>query len=397
MRKKAILVLMVAVVSMIGGLASCRGAEPVTSYKIGAILAQTGNYAGLGLQALEGIQVVVDEINDGGGINGIAVELVVYDDKSEATEAALVAKKLIEVDKVHVLLTCTTTSLSMSIVPVGNEAETPTVILSGTSLFDDQLGGWVFRPAGGETDYIVTTLDYVAQNMDVTKYATLIENSGYGQGGKVFLPQVSPSYNMTIVEEQYFDPGATDVAPQLTNIKNSEAQAIYIWGSSPTAAMAIKQAREMDISLPIIATPPQLDPRLLESFGQYYEMEPPVISVTAKMDVWQQLPDSDPDKAILREFGELYTERYGHPAAMWGVLGGQFMQFIEDGLKRANADPANLEEARSKIRDAFETTTDLDLLVASYSMSPEDHFGVILGKTKMVMVAFKDGQLVYLP
>ncbi len=397
MRKKAILVLMVAVVSMIGGLASCRGVEPVTSYKIGAILAQTGNYAGLGLQALEGIQVVVDEINDGGGITGIAVELVVYDDKSEATEAALVAKKLIEVDKVHVLLTCTTTSLSMSIVPVGNEAETPTVILSGTSLFDDQLGDWVFRPAGGETDYIVTTLDYVAQNMDITKYATLIENSGYGQGGKVFLPQVSPSYNMIIVEEQYIDPGATDVAPQLTNIKNSEAQAIYIWGSSPTAAMAIKQAREMGISLPIIATPPQLDPRLLESFGQYYEMEPPVISVTAKMDVWQQLPDSDPDKAILREFGELYTERYGHPAAMWGVLGGQLTQFIEDGLKRANADPANLEEARSKIRDAFETTTDLDLLVATYSMSPEDHFGVILGKTKMVMVAFKDGQLVYLP
>jgi len=397
MRRKAILVLMVAVVSMIGGLASCRGAEPVTSYKIGAILAQTGNYAGLGLQALEGIQVIVDEINDGGGINGIPVELVVYDDKSEATEAALLAKKLIEVDKVHVLLTCTTTSLSMSIVPVGNEAEVPTVILSGTSLFDDQLGDWVFRPAGGETDYIVTTLDYVAQNLDITEYAVLIENSGYGQGGKVFLPQVSPSYNMTIVEEQYFDPGAADVAPQLTNIKNSEAQAIYIWGSSPTAAMAIKQAREMDIPLPIIVTPPQLDPRLLESFGQYYEMEPSVISVTAKMDVWQQLPDSDPDKAILREFAELYTERYGHPAAMWGVLGGQLTQFIEDGLKRANADPANLEEARSKIRDAFETTTDLDLLVATYSMSPEDHFGVILGKTKMTMVTFKDGQLVLLP
>ena len=397
MRKKAILVLMVAVVSMIGGLTSCKGAEPVTSYKIGAILAQTGNYAGLGLQSLEGIQVIVDEINDGGGINGIPVELVVYDDKSEATEAALLAKKLIEVDKVHVLLTCTTTSLSMSIVPVGNEAEVPTVILSGTSLFDDQLGDWVFRPAGGETDYIVTTLDYVAQNLDITEYAVLIENSGYGQGGKVFLPQVSPSYNMTIVEEQYFDPGATDVAPQLTNIKNSEAQAIYIWGSSPTAAMAVKQAREMDISLPIIVTPPQLDPRLLESFGQYYEMEPSVISVTAKMDVWQQLPDNDPDKAILREFAELYTERYGHPAAMWGVLGGQLTQFIEDGLKRANADPANLEEARSKIRDAFETTTDLDLLVATYSMSPEDHFGVILGKTKMTMVTFKDGQLVLLP
>ena len=397
MRKKSFLLIVVAVVSISGGLLSCKTEEPVDSYKVGAILAQTGNYAGLGLQALEGIQVTVDEINDNGGINGIPLELLVYDDKSESTEAALVAKKLIEVDKVHVLLTCTTTSLSMSIVPLGNEEEVPTVILSGTSLFDDQLGRWVFRPAGGEADYIITTLDYVDENLDVEEYAVLLENSGYGQGGKVFLPQISPSYGMSIVEEQYFDPGATDVSPQLNNIKNSDAQAIYIWGSSPTAAMAVKQAREMGISLPIIVTPPQLDPGLLDSFGEYYAMEPSIISVTAKMDVWQQLPDSDPDKAILREFSELYTERYGHPAAMWSVLGGQLVQFIEDGLKRAEADPANLEEARNEIRDAFENTSNLDLLVATYSMSPEDHFGVVLGETKMTMVTFENGQLVLLP
>src|SRR4030042_1137023 len=192
MRKKSILVLMVAVVSMIGALTSCKGAEPVTSYKIGAILAQTGNYTGLGLQSLEGIQVMVDEINDGGGINGIPVELVVYDDKSEATEAALVAKKLIEVDKVHVLVAGTVTTVSMSIVPVGNEAEIPTVILSGTALLDDQLGNWVFRPMGEEPNYSTMILNYLSQDLGISKYATLIENSGYGQGGKVYLQQLSP-------------------------------------------------------------------------------------------------------------------------------------------------------------------------------------------------------------
>jgi len=384
-------------VCLIGGLVSCKKPEAVASYKIGVIASQTGNCAGLGIQSLEGMQVIVDKINEGGGINGIPVELVAYDDKSEATEAALTAKKLIEVDKVHVLLAGTITAVSMSIVPVANEAEIPAVILTGTSLFDDQLGYWVFRPAGAEADYIITALNYVTQNLDISKYATLIENSGYGQGGKIFLPQVSPGYNMTIVEEQYFDPGASDLTPQLTNIRNSEAQAIFIWGSSPTAAMAVKQVREMGIQLPLIVTPPQLDPRLLESFGQYYEMEPSVIAVTANIDVWQQLPESDPHKAICREFAQLYTEEYGHPPAMWNVLGGQLTQFIEDGLKRSKADPANLEEARVKIRDAFETTKDLDLLVASYTMSPEDHFGLILEKSKMIMVTFKNGQMVYLP
>ena len=397
MKKKVILVLMVVAVSMIGGLASCKGAEPVTSYKIGALVSQSGNYAGLGLQSLEGMQLIVDKINDGGGINGIPVELVVYDDKSEATEAALAAKKLIEVDKVHALVEGTVTALAMSIVPVANEAEIPAVIVSGTALLDDQLGDCVFRPMGAEDDYIITTLDYVSQNLDISKYATLIENSGYGQGGKVFLPQVSPSYNMTIVEEQYFDPGASDLTPQLTNIKNSEAQAIYIWGSSPTAAMAIKQAREMGILLPIIVTPPQLAPSLLESFGQYNEMEPSVIAITVKMDVWQQLPDSDRDKAICREFSELYIEKLGHPPAMWNILGAQEIMFIEDGLKRAKADPTNVEEARSQLRDALENTKNIRLLTGVYTMSPTDHFGLVYEKSAMTMVTFKDGEMVYLP
>ena len=109
----------------------------------------------------------------------------------------------------------------------------------------------------------------------------------------------------------------------------------------------------------------------------------------------QQISDSDPDKAMCREFAELYQVEYGHPPAMWSLLGSNMTQFIEDGLKRANADPSNLEEARSKIRDAFETTENLNILVGVYTMSPEDHFGGL--SEKMVLVTFKDGEMVYLP
>ncbi len=394
MSRKIIIVLMVAI-CLIGGLVSCKKPEPVASFKIGALVSQTGNYAGLGLQSLDGMQLIVDEINKAGGINGIPLELVVYDDKSEATEATLGAKKLIEVDKVHALVEGTVTALGMSVVMVANEAKVPTLILSGTALLDDQLGDWVFRPMGSEVDYILHNLNYLSQDLGISKYAALIENSGYGQGGKVFLPQLSPSYNMTIVVEQYFDPGASDLTPQLTNIKNSEAQAIFIWGSSPTASMAVKQAREMGILLPIIATPPQVSPGMVEAFGQHYEMEPSLVALTCKIDVWRQLSDSDPDKAMYREFNQLFTERYGHPPAMWNVLGAQLILFIEDGLNRAQADPANLEDARAKIRDAFENTKELDLLAGVYTMSSEDHYGGV--RNKMVLVTFKDGEMVYLP
>jgi hypothetical protein len=72
------------------------------------------------------------------------------------------------------------------------------------------------------------------------------------------------------------------------------------------------------------------------------------------------------------------------------------MYFVEDGLRRAKADPANLTEARQKIRDAFETTSDSDVLYGVYTMSSDDHFGFVYEKSKMTMVTIENGQLVLL-
>jgi branched-chain amino acid transport system substrate-binding protein len=391
--KKVIMVTMSAVL-IIGGLASCKKTETVAAYRLGVVVAQTGSYAGLGLQFLEGLDLMVDEVNEAGGISGIPLEVIVYDNKSEATETTLAAKKLIDVDQVHALIEGTVTALGMSIVPLANEEGVPTVILSGTGLLDDQLGAWVFRPAGTEDNYIVKSLDYMSQEMGISQYATLIENSGYGQGGMVYLPQRSPDYGMTIVDEQYFDPGATDLTPQLTNIKNSTAQLIYVWGSSPTAGLAVKQARELGISLPIMATPPQVMPNMLASFEEAYEMEPPLLATTTKMDIWEQLPDSDRYKELSRDFVQLFTERYDHRPSLWQMLGAQYITFIEDGLKRAEITTTDVGEIRSQLRDALESTEGLQLLTSVYTMSPEDHFGQV--EQTLVMVTFENGEMVYL-
>jgi len=391
--RKIITILLVAVFA-IGGLVACKGSAQPATYKIGVASAQSGIYTGLGLQCMEGVQLIADKVNEGGGINGVPLEIIACDDKSEATEVAKVATKLAEVDEVHVIIAGTVTALSCVMVPLANEAEVPAVILSGTALLDDKLGAWVFRPMGAEWDYAIINFDYLHNRLGVSKFAALIENSGYGQGGKVFLPKLSSDFDMTIVETQYFDPGGTDLSPQLTHIKNSEAEAIFIWGSSPTAAMAVKQIREMGMSLPIATTPTQSTPNMVAEFGQYYEMEPSIIGLTTTIDVWEQLPDDDPDKAKFCEFGELYMEKCGHRLTMWNVLGAQMTLFIEDSLRRAEADPRDVVETRSRLRDAMESTTDLDLYTDIFTMSPKDHYG---GKNqKLTTITFKEGEKVLL-
>jgi branched-chain amino acid transport system substrate-binding protein len=392
--QKAIILLMVLVISIVG-VFSCKRGEPVGGYKIGILVSQTGNYAGLGMQSLEGMQLVTDEINADGGVNGLPVELVIYDDKNEVTEVALAAKQLADVDRVVAMLEGTVTQMASALIPIANELEVPATGISGTALFDDQLGAWFFRPMGSEVDYVFLMLEYMSQDLGISKYAALLENSGYGQGGKVFLPQLSPDYNLTITEEQYFDPGAADLTPQLANIKDSDAEAILIWGSSPTASMAIKQIRELDINLPIVTTPAQAAPNMVQSFGEFYEIEPSVVSATAKIDVWQQLPDGDVDKAMLGEYAELCESVYGCPPSMWNVLGAQMVLFLVDGLERSTPDPSDFQKARSELRVALENTEDLDLLCGNYTMSPEDHYGC--NRQKLILVTYQDGRLVYLP
>jgi branched-chain amino acid transport system substrate-binding protein len=394
MMKKAVILLIVLAIG-ISGVFSCRKADPVGSYKIGILVSQTGNYAGLGMQSLEGIQLITDVVNEAGGVGGRPLELVVYDDKSEVTEVALAAKQLADVDRVIAILEGTVTQMANGMIPVANELQVPAAGISGTALFDDQLGEWFFRPMGSEVDYAFLILEYMSQDLGISKYAALLENSGYGQGGKVFLPQLNPAYNLTITGEQYFDPGAADLTPQLANIKDSDAEAILVWGSSPTASMAIKQIKELDISLPILTTPAQAAPNMVQSFGEFYEIEPSVVSTTSKIDVWQQLPDDDPDKAGLGEYAELSESAYGQPPSTWNVLGAQMVLFLVDGLERSTPDPYDVQKARSELRLALENTKDLDLLSGNYTMSPEDHYGC--NRQKLILVTYQDGRLVYLP
>jgi len=376
-------------------LTACqKPASAPASYKIGVLVAQTGNLAGLGLQSLDGVNLIADQLTAANGINGRPVEFIVSDDKSDTTEATLAAKKLITVDGVLAIFAGTSTAQTMSLLPVANENKIPVAGISGTSLSDDKLGTWFFRPYGGEDVYITLDLGYL-RDQGITKYAAFLENSSYGQGGKVYLPQRSPDFGLTISTTEYFDPGATDLTPQLTNIRNSGAEAIFVWGSSPTAAMAIKQAREMDINLPIVATPSQVTPDMIKSFGTYFEMAPSLVAVTQKIDVWQQLPDSDPDKASCQAFATAFNTKYNHPPATWNILGSQGALFIVDGLKRANITTTDVAAARSQLRDALEKTTNLDLPTGTYTMSATNHFGQI--KDKNVLITFKDGKKVLIP
>lgn len=385
-----IVVLMVALV--VTPLLGCTQSSTPDTYKVGVIGSQTGPYSALGLPAIDGARLVAEQINESGGIHGRDIELIFYDDKGSSTETALAAQKAIDVDKVVAVACVSATGLSHSMIGVVNDNEIPGLIMSGTGLVDDMLGHWAFKPTSSEKDYIPLPLGYLKDDLGLNACAGLIENSGYGEGGEHFLRQIAGDHGINMLLFQHFDPGATDLTPQLANINASDAEAIFIWGSGPAGALAVKQAREMGIMLPIVTTPAQGSPSYMQSFGEYYEMEPSLVCLDSKLTMWEQLPADDPDRQMCQEFHQSFMARYGRAPDMWEAIGAQFVMFIADGIERADPDLSDVSTARTQLRDAFETTTELSLFMGTHTMTPEDHYGRVVHKE--VLVTFEDGRKV---
>ena len=137
-------------VTMLGGmLAGCGQEAKSDEIKIGANFEITGNVANYGGMTLEGLKLAIKQANDAGGVNGKKITLVVADTKSEASEAANSATKLISTDKVKVLVGPSTTSNVLATTQIATENKIPLIAPTGTSpkitVENGQVKPYIFR------------------------------------------------------------------------------------------------------------------------------------------------------------------------------------------------------------------------------------------------------------
>src|SRR5512132_185666 len=103
------------------------------SIKVGVIQPLTGAFAASGTYVVNGAKIAADEINAKGGILGKKIELVIEDNKSNPTEAAAVAEKLITADKVPVMMGAWGSSLTLAVMPKLMEYKVPMVVETSSS------------------------------------------------------------------------------------------------------------------------------------------------------------------------------------------------------------------------------------------------------------------------
>ncbi len=229
------------------------GAEAQT-IKIGVNEPLTGAFAASGTYVVNGAKIAADEINAKGGILGKKIELVVEDNKSNPTEAAAVAEKLITSDKVPVLMGAWGSSLTLAVMPKLIEYETPMVVETSSSSKITTTGNpFIFRispPSSVEAAAFKGIVDKLA----LKKVDFLVINNDWGRGTADDFAKMMKEKGIGIGLVETMDQGAQDMSAQLSKIKGSDSETVIVTTAVDQLTLIFKQAAALGLKKRIIST-----------------------------------------------------------------------------------------------------------------------------------------------
>jgi len=363
---------------------SVAGEEP---YKIGAVFSITGVGSFLGEPEKKTAEMIADEVNKQGGINGHPIELIIYDDESDATKSNLAVKKLIKKDKVPVIIGPTRSGESLAVVSVAEEAQVPMISCAASYKIVTPIESrkWVFKVAGSDSHVAGKLFEYMKAK-GIQKVGIMSDSTGFGASGREELLRLAPEYGMTIVADERFGPKDTDLTAQLTKIRTAEPQAIVNWSIGPTQVLAVKNWRDLGMdSIPLYQSHGFGSKKNLELAGKAAEG---VLLALARVNVGPLLPDDQPQKRVIMEYTTAYEDRYHEPISSFGGHASDSMRLAIAALKAVGPDPV-------KIRDFLENTQGFVGQHGIFNFSAEDHCG--LSKDDLEMVVVKDGDWALAP
>ena len=339
--------------------------EPKATYKIGGIFAITGPASFLGEPERNSMELLAEQINAQGGVNGHPIELVIYDTEGDATKAVLNTNKLIEKDKVLAIVGPSRSGTTLAVVPIVERAQVPLISCAASVKITTPVKSWVFKTPQTDVMAVAKIYEYM-KGQGVQKIAILTVGNAFGASGRQQLLEQASDYGYEIVADERFGPKDTDMTPQLTKIRTLKPEAIICWGTNPGPAVIAKNMRQLAIKIPLYQSHGVASKKFIQLAG---EAANGIILPTGKILVADVLPDTDPQKPTLLKYIADYEAKYKIAVSGFGGYAWDGLQILAQALEKAGAD-------RAKIRDQIENITDHVGISGIFRFSSHDHNGL---------------------
>lgn len=328
-----------------GGSGSSSGGKDAADIKVGANFEMTGNVANYGNATYEGLALAIDEVNAAGGVNGKKITLVKADSKSEASEAANAATKLISDDKVKVLVGPATTGSVLAEVRIATDAKIPIIAPCATSpkvtVEDGKVQPYVFRSCFIDPQQGSVMAKFAQDNLKAKTAVVYVDSSSdYSKSlGQVFKQKFEEAGGKVLMEEAFLQKDQ-DFKATLTKLKTANADVMFVPAYYEEVGKIVKQAREIGITTPILGTDGWDDPKVADIAGK-----------DALNKTYFSTHYSDKDESV-KPFIDAFNKKYGHAPNVFAALGYDAGKMLIDAIKRAGSDdPAKITKALAETKD----------------------------------------------
>jgi branched-chain amino acid transport system substrate-binding protein len=362
-----------------------------SSYKVGAVFSVTGRASFLGDPEKKTAEMIVEQINKAGGINGKKLELIVYDTEGNSTKAALLVKKLIDQDKVCAIIGPSTSGESLAVVPLVQKAEVPLVSCAASyKIVTDAKTGkqykWVFKTPQSDSMAVEALYTHLKKR-GISKVAIMSGTTGFGKSGRGELMRLAPEYGITIVADETFGPKDTDMTAQLTKIKGIAPQAIISWSIGPTQVLVLRNWKDLGMTnIPFFQS---------HGFGSRKNIEMAagaaenVSAPLGACNTAEALPADHPQKAVTMQYTHNYMAKYNEAVSSFGGHAWDALHLVINALKAVGCD-------RAAIRDYIENTKGFVGQHGIFNFSKDDHNG-LTWQQAFNMIIVKDGNWAVVP
>lgn len=351
--------------------------------KVGAILAVTGGASFLGAPESKTLQMLADEVNAKGGVNGHKIELIIKDSAANPEKAISFAKQLIEEEKVFAIIGPSTSGETMKIKNISEEAKSILLSCAAAEVIVNPVAKYVFKTPQKDS-FAVRKIYMQMQKMGITKIGIVAGNTGFGKAGKAQLEMIAPEYDIEVLISEVYDKKATDLTAVVTKLKGANVQAVVNWSIVPAQSIVAKNMKQIGFNVPLFQSHGFGNIKYVEAAGEAAEG---IIFPAGRLLVADVLSDDNVQKPVLMKYKKDYESKFNEAASTFGGHAYDAFMILVKAIEQAGPD-------KEKVRDAIENMRGFVGTGGVFNFSPDDHNG--LGMDSFEMLTVKGGKFVLL-
>ncbi len=319
--------------------------------KVGVVFPSTGSYATLGTDSLRGLKLAQEKLPKDLTKN---LNVIFEDDKSDPIEATNATRKLINVDKVQVIIGESTSSNTLAMAPIAQEAKIPAISPTATNVKVTQVGNFISRACFTDDFQGVVMAKFAVNTLKKKNGLIIIDNSAdYSKGlAKAFKDEyLKIGGKLATTEDLTYVQKDTDFQSILRKVKRANPDFVFLPGYYNEVGLIIKQARALGINIPFLGGDGWDSPELFTIAGE---------AIRGNYISSHFAPDDKDPK--VQAFVKDYEKKYGVKPGAFAALGYDAYAIVANAVKVAKAPTAE------EINKAIISTKNFQGITGSISM-----------------------------